>query len=192
MLERPVIGITLGDATGVGPEIIVKALAHERVHAMCKPLVIGDAKRLESANRIVGGSMRVHAIQHPREALYEPGTIDCIDLALIPEDLPYGKLSPLAGDAAYQYIAHTVKLAEAGELQAICTAPLNKEALHAGGHIFPATPNCWRTSPVSRKISMMLMTPTLRVIHVTTHIGIIDAIARIEPGLVRRTLERAT
>lgn len=191
MLERPVIGITLGDATGVGPEIIVKALAHERVHAMCKPLVIGDAKRLESANRIVGGSMRVHAIQHPREALYEPGTIDCIDLGLIPEGLPYGKLSPLAGDAAYRYIAHTVKLAEAGELQAICTAPLNKEALHAGGHIFPGHTELLAHLTGVEEVSMMLMTPTLRVIHVTTHIGIIDAIARIEPGLVRRTLERA-
>ncbi|PVZ15978.1 4-hydroxythreonine-4-phosphate dehydrogenase [Pseudomonas sp. URIL14HWK12:I9] len=191
MLERPVIGITLGDATGVGPEIIVKALAHERVHAMCKPLVIGDAKRLESANRIVGGSMQVHAIQHPREALYEPGTIDCIDLGLIPEGLPYGKLSALAGDAAYQYIAHTVKLAEAGELQAICTAPLNKEALHAGGHLFPGHTELLAHLTGVEEVSMMLMTPTLRVIHVTTHIGIIDAIARIEPGLVRRTLERA-
>lgn len=191
MSERPVIGITLGDATGVGPEIIVKALAHSSVHALCKPLVIGDAQRLRDANRIVGGALHVRAIQDPAQALYQPGTIDCIDLGLIPEDLPYGQLSAIAGDAAYRYIARTVELAKAGALQAICTAPLNKEALHAGGHIFPGHTELLAHLTGVDEVSMMLMTPTLRVIHVTTHIGIIDAINRIEPGLVRRTIERA-
>ena len=110
---------------------------------------------------------------------------------LIPADLPYGKLSPIAGDAAYQYIARTVELTSAGELDAICTAPLNKEALHAGGHIFPGHTEMLAHLTGIDEVSMMLVAPNLRVIHVTTHIGLLDAIRRIEPGLVQRTIERA-
>ncbi|MFM0204141.1 4-hydroxythreonine-4-phosphate dehydrogenase PdxA [Paraburkholderia fungorum] len=186
----PVIGITMGDAAGVGPEIIVKSLTHESVYLQCRPLVIGDAARLEQANRIVGGSTKVRRIAKPADALYERGTIDCIDLALIPADLPFGALSALAGDAAYQYIARAVELAKTDEIDAICTAPLNKEALHAGGHKYPGHTEMLAHLTGIEEVSMMLVAPQLRVIHVTTHIGIIDAIRKIEPGLVQRTLER--
>lgn len=191
MSERPVIGITMGDATGVGPEIIMKSLAHAAVYDSCRPLVIGDAGRLEDANRIVGGTLQINAIERPNQARFQPGVVDCIDLGLIPADLPYGKLSALAGDAAYRYIERTVQLTSAGELDAVCTAPLNKEALHAGGHIFPGHTELLAHLTGTEEVSMMLMTPILKVIHVTTHIGILDAIARIEPGLVKRTIERA-
>jgi 4-hydroxy-L-threonine phosphate dehydrogenase PdxA len=96
----PVVGITMGDAAGVGPEIVVKSLTHESVYRQCRPLVIGDAARLEQARQIVGGSVKVRRIEKPSDARYEMGTIDCIDLALIPADLPFGTLSALAGDAA--------------------------------------------------------------------------------------------
>ncbi|MFM0133540.1 4-hydroxythreonine-4-phosphate dehydrogenase PdxA [Paraburkholderia sediminicola] len=186
----PVIGITMGDAAGVGPEIVVKSLTHESVYRQCRPLVIGDAVRLEQANRIVGGNTKVRRIAKPSDAQYERGTIDCIDLALIPADLPFGALSALAGDAAYQYIARAVELAKTDEIDAICTAPLNKEALHAGGHKYPGHTEMLAHLTGIEEVSMMLVAPKLRVIHVTTHIGIIDAIRKIEPGLVRRTIER--
>ncbi|HXI67043.1 MAG TPA: 4-hydroxythreonine-4-phosphate dehydrogenase PdxA, partial [Steroidobacteraceae bacterium] len=186
----PVIGITMGDAAGVGPEIVVKSLTHESVYRQCRPLVIGDAARLEQANRIVGGSTKVRRIAKPADAQYEQGTIDCIDLGLIPADLPFGALSALAGDAAYQYIARAVELAKADEIDAICTAPLNKEALHAGGHKYPGHTEMLAHLTGVDEVSMMLVAPQLRVIHVTTHIGIIDAIRKIEPGLVQRTIER--
>ncbi|PXW13762.1 4-hydroxythreonine-4-phosphate dehydrogenase PdxA [Paraburkholderia caballeronis] len=186
----PVIGITMGDAAGVGAEVIVKSLAHASVYQQCRPLVIGDARRLERANEIVRGKLRVRRIADAADARYEPGTIDCIDLNLIPDDLPFGQLSALAGDAAYQYIARAVELAQAGSIDAICTAPLNKEALHAGGHKFPGHTEMLAHLTGVDEVSMMLVAPQLRVIHVTTHIGIIDAIRKIEPGLVQRTIER--
>ncbi|MBO9538600.1 4-hydroxythreonine-4-phosphate dehydrogenase PdxA [Herbaspirillum sp.] len=191
MTYRPVIGITMGDATGVGPEIIMKSLAQRSVYDGCRPLVIGDAKRLADAGRITGVPLKVRAISNPAEARFTFGEIDCIDLGLIPEGLPYGKLSAVAGNAAFQYIARTVELTSAGELDAICTAPLNKEALHAGGHIFPGHTEILAHLTGIPEVSMMLVAPKLRVIHVTTHIGLIDAINRIEPGLVQRTIERA-
>jgi 4-hydroxythreonine-4-phosphate dehydrogenase len=186
----PVIGITMGDAAGVGAEVIVKSLTHESVYAQCRPLVIGDARRLARANEIVGGSMKVRSIADVAQARYERGVIDCIDLGLIPDDLPFGQLSPIAGDAAYRYIERAVQLAQAAKIDAICTAPLNKEALHAGGHKFPGHTEMLAYLTGVDEVSMMLVAPKLRVIHVTTHIGIIDAIRKIEPGLVQRTIER--
>lgn len=186
----PIIGITMGDAAGVGPEVIVKTLSHHELYQRCRPLVIGDAKRLQEANRIVKSRLLVHGIQDPGEARYQPGVIDCIDLGLIPEDLPFGRLSAVAGDAAFRYIQRAAELAQGGRIDAICTAPINKEALHAGGHKFPGHTELLAHLTGVDEVSMMLVAPQLRVIHVTTHIGIIDAVRKIEPGLVGRTIRR--
>ncbi|MBL8528676.1 MAG: 4-hydroxythreonine-4-phosphate dehydrogenase PdxA [Burkholderiales bacterium] len=189
---RPVIGITMGDAAGVGPEVIVKSLGHASVYERCRPVVIGDAARLRLAGTLIGGQVpAVRTVASPAEARYECGTVDCIDLGLIPPDLPFGQLSAVAGDAAYRYIERAVELTRTEQIDAICTAPLNKEALHAGGHKFPGHTEMLAHLTGTPEVSMMLVAPKLRVIHVTTHIGLIDAIARIEPGLVARTIERA-
>ena len=188
--RRPAIAITMGDAAGVGPEIIVKALAHADLYARCRPLVVGDARRLEAAARLCGLDLKVRRVRGVSEARFEAGTVDCVDLDLIPDDLPFGKLSAVAGDAAYQFIKKAVELARAGEVGAICTAPLNKEALHAGGHIYPGHTELLADLCGVPEVSMMLTAPGLRVIHVTVHIGLIDAIAKIEPGRVERTIAR--
>lgn len=189
-MYRPVIAITMGDAAGVGPEIIVKSLAAASVYATCRPLVIGDAARLRRAVDIVGADLRVEVCSDPREAEFVAGRVDCIDLGLIPQDLPFGAISALAGDAAYRYVARAVDLVRAGQADAICTAPLSKEALHAGGHHFPGHTEVLAHLTGTPEVSMMLVSPRLRVIHVTTHVGLIDAIERIEPGLVERTIAR--
>src|SRR5271165_7132184 len=186
----PIIGITMGDAAGIGPEIIIKSLGHTELYDRCRPLIIGDAGRLREAGRIVNSRLQVNAIDSPADAKFTPGIADCIDLRLIPEGLPWGQLSPICGDAAYQYLARAVELAKTGQIDAICTAPLNKEALHLGGHKFPGHTEMLAHLTGTPEVSMMLSTPKLKVIHVTTHIGLIDAIARIEPGLVERTIAR--
>jgi 4-hydroxythreonine-4-phosphate dehydrogenase len=152
--------------------------------------VVGDGRRLETAAKLCGLRFSVRRVKELAEARFEPGTIDCIDLELIPDDLPFGELSATAGDAAYQYVRRAVELAQAGQVGAICTAPLNKEALHAGGHIYPGHTELLADLCGVPEVSMMLTAPGLRVIHVTVHIGLIDAIARIEPGLVERTIAR--
>jgi 4-hydroxythreonine-4-phosphate dehydrogenase len=165
-----VIAVTMGDGAGIGPEVVVAALAkteHETV-------VIGDRKRLEQAAEI----MRVDP----------PDSI--IDLDLLPVDLPWGEVSPIAGEAAYRYIERAAELALAGDAKAICTAPINKAALRAAGHEFPGHTELLAHLTGTDEVSMMLSTPKVKVIHVTTHIGLLDAIDRIEPGLVERTIRR--
>ena len=189
-MARPIIGITMGDAAGVGPEIIMKAMAVPEVYEMSRPLVIGDARRLRKAGQIVASKLSVRPIQKPEEAAFRQGEVEVVDLPIIPEDLPFGKLSATAGDAAFKFIQRAVELAMAGRIDAICTAPLNKEALHAGGHKYPGHTELLAKLSGTEEVSMMLATPKMRVIHVTTHIGLLDAIEKIEPALVERTIRR--
>ena len=181
----------MGDPAGVGPEIIMKSLAHADLFERCRPLVIGDAARLRQAGKIVGVTLDVHAVLKPADGKYQPGTADVIDIAVVPPDLAFGKLSRDGGEAAYRFIECAARLAMAAEADAICTAPLNKEALHMAGHIFPGHTELLAYLTGTKEVSMLLVAPKLRVIHVTTHIGLIDAIAAINPGLVERTIERA-
>ncbi|MFB3170118.1 4-hydroxythreonine-4-phosphate dehydrogenase PdxA [Neobacillus sp. 179-C4.2 HS] len=195
---KPVIGITMGDAAGIGPEIIVKALAHEEVYRICRPVVIGDAKILERVKPIVESNAKINIINDPAEGTYEYGTIDVIDVDLLPVDLPFGEVSAIAGDAAFQFIAKSVELAKEGKIDSICTAPLNKEALHKGGHMYPGHTEILADLTDTEDFSMMLTTPNLKVIHLTTHMGLIDAINSINPErtykvvkLAHETLSRA-
>lgn len=191
-MPKPIIAITMGDAAGVGPEIIMKSLVHPEVEQICCPLVIGDADRLRAAGTIVGSQRSVRGIpeSHLESASLSPDVINCVDLGLIPADLPWGRLSREAGEAAYRYLEVAARLAMDGQVAAICTAPLNKEALQSAGHKFPGHTELLAHLTGTREVSMMLTTPKLRVLHVTTHVGLIDAIARIEPGLVERTIAR--
>jgi 4-hydroxythreonine-4-phosphate dehydrogenase len=190
-MSRPIIAITMGDPAGVGPEIIMKSLAHAELYGRCRPLVIGDSARLRQVGDIVGGGLIVRSVAGPEEAQYRPGVVEVVDVGTLPPDLPFGRISAEAGDAAFRYIERAAQLAMAERVDVICTAPLNKEALHAAGHHFPGHTEMLAHLTGTPEVSMMLVAPNLRVIHVTTHIGLIDAIARIDAGLVSRTIGRA-
>jgi 4-hydroxythreonine-4-phosphate dehydrogenase len=186
----PIVAVTMGDGAGVGPEVIVPAVVHPDTLARCRPVVIGDAARLRLAAGILGQDVEIVTVGSPAEAEFGGNRINVIDLGLLPDDLPWGAVSPVAGEAAYQYIRVAAELAVSGAVQGICTAPLNKEALHAAGHRFPGHTELLAHLTGTEEVSMMLTTPKVKVVHVTTHIGLIDAVARIEPGLVERTVRR--
>jgi 4-phospho-D-threonate 3-dehydrogenase / 4-phospho-D-erythronate 3-dehydrogenase len=191
-MQKPIIAITMGDGAGVGPEIIMKAASHAEIHKLCCLLVIGDADRLRTAGTIVGTQLVVRSVpeSHLESVNFTAGIVNCVDLKLLPANLPWGKLSREAGEAAYRYLELAARLAMERQVAAICTAPLNKEALQAAGHKFPGHTELLASLTGTPEVSMMLTTPKLKVLHVTTHIGLIDAIARIEPGLVERTIAR--
>ncbi|CAG7643107.1 D-threonate 4-phosphate dehydrogenase [Paenibacillus allorhizosphaerae] len=190
-MSRPIIGLTMGDGAGVGPEIIMKALDDRGVYDSCRPFVIGDAKMLERAGNLLKSKLSVRTISTPKEAQYAHGVVDCLDLDLLPADLSFGKVSAEAGYAAFMYLKKAIELANSGEIDAICTAPLNKEALHKGGHVYPGHTEILAELTGTKDYSMMLSAPKLKVIHVTTHVGIIDAVNMINPERVYKVIRLA-
>jgi 4-phospho-D-threonate 3-dehydrogenase / 4-phospho-D-erythronate 3-dehydrogenase len=188
---KPIIGITMGDAAGIGPEIIVKSLTDKDIYDRCQPVVIGDAKILERVKPIVEADVEINIINRVSEAKNELGVIDVIDLDLLPIDLPFGQVSGEAGNAAYQYIAKAVALAKEKQINAICTAPLNKEAMHKGGHLYPGHTEILATLTDTEDFSMMLTAPNLKVIHLTTHVGLIKAIEMINPERTYKVIKLA-
>lgn len=187
--RAPIVAVTMGDAAGIGPEVVVKALAAPHT-ARPRTVVIGDLARLALAADICALDVRFRAVTAPEDCSATAGVVDVIDVGLIPRDLPFGTLSTAAGEAAYRYVALASEYGLDGRIDAICTAPLNKEALNKAGHHYPGHTELLADLMGVREVSMMLTTDTLNVIHVTTHIGLVDAVARIEPGLVLRTIVR--
>jgi 4-phospho-D-threonate 3-dehydrogenase / 4-phospho-D-erythronate 3-dehydrogenase len=189
-VSLPIIGITMGDPAGVGPEVIIKALAQGSPYAVCRPLVIGDAKRLEAAAGILRFSKPIRSISRLEEARFDRSEIECFDLALVPEETPFGRLSAVCGEAAFRFLERAIQLALEGGIDAICTAPLNKEALHLGGHRYPGHTEILAELTGTQEVSLMLVGPKLKIIHVTAHVGLAEAIRRINPALVERTIAR--
>jgi 4-hydroxythreonine-4-phosphate dehydrogenase len=187
--DRPVIALTMGDAAGIGPEIIMKVMNDPEVIEKARIVVIGDRAILERAAVMTGlEHLEVKAVASPGDAGFAPGVVDCIDLGLLPANLPVGRVSAEAGNAAFHYLKKAADLAVGGEVDAICTAPLNKEALHRGGHKYPGHTELLAELTGAKEVAMMLSSPKLKVIHVTTHVGLIDAVALITPERVLRVI----
>lgn len=191
MSHKPIIAITMGDAAGVGAEIIVKALYDSKLYEQCRPLVIGDAKILRRAQRLLKIELEIRSVRSVEEAHFQYGTVDCFNIDLIPEDLPFGQISKVAGNASFQFLKKAIELATAQQIDAICTAPLNKEALHKAGHMYPGHTEILAELTNTKNYAMLLATPNLKVIHVTTHVGLIDAINQINVGRVYNTIKLA-
>jgi len=190
---KPIIAITMGDVCGIGPEITARTLADPATYDLCRPVVVGDADMLERARDIVGETFEIirfdPAAPIPQEPV--PGTVLCADPGLSVGGLPFGKVDARAGHAAYEFLKAAVEMAQAHKVAAIATAPLNKEALHAGGHLFPGHTEILADLTGTESYSMMLATPKMKVIHLTTHVGLIKAIGMINPERTYQVIKLA-
>jgi len=131
-MNRPVIGITMGDPAGIGPEIVLKAMKNSELFAICKPLVIGNAEILNKADAIINSGLNINVVTGADKGSYCCGTLDVVDVEGIDiSDIQFGKVSGSAGMAAYKAIERSVELAKSGNITAIATAPINKEAIKA-------------------------------------------------------------
>ncbi|MCD7965236.1 MAG: 4-hydroxythreonine-4-phosphate dehydrogenase PdxA [Clostridiaceae bacterium] len=190
---RPLIGITLGDPAGIGPEITVKALADRTLSRRCRPLVIGDAWVLKNAASIVGRpDIRIHAIDKPSEGEYCPGCIDVIDMkAVKPDSFLVGKVSATAGEAAFQYVKKVIDLAMADEVDATVTNALNKEALNLAGRHYSGHTEIYAEFTGTEKYTMMLAHKNLRVVHVSTHVSLREACGRVKKARILEVIKIA-
>src|SRR5262249_31315235 len=130
----PVLGITMGDPAGVGPEISAKALALPDVTASCRPVVIGDRSVIQATLAMLRSSLALPVVSKPAQCRFEPGSLECLNLGNVnAATLPRAQVSAGAGRAAYDYIDKAVSLCQSGEIDGMVTAPVNKEALAAAG-----------------------------------------------------------
>ena len=121
-MKPPLIAVTMGDPAGIGPEILAKTFAGKDFREENRAVVVGDAKMLERAARVLDLPLRVNVVDEPEEARFGPGTVDVISETDLPEDLPYGKLDARAGDAAFRYVERATRLAAEGRVAAVVTA----------------------------------------------------------------------
>ncbi len=180
-MTPPLVAVTMGDPAGIGPEIIAKTFADPGFHARNRALVVGDAGMLGRAAQLLGLPLRVNDIPEPEDAAFEPGTADVLQVGELPLDLPFGELDARAGDAAFRYVERATRLASAGRVAAIATAPLNKEAMHLAGHGYPGHTEILADLTGTEDYAMMLVTDELKVIHVSTHVSLKEAIERAQP-----------
>ncbi len=167
------VAVTMGDPAGIGPEIIIKAL-NEQELAGAPVVVVGCLRTLQRLQEQgVTPPVKLIAIDRVADACFAPGRLHVIDEPLAqPDALTPGKVQAQAGDLAYRCVKRATELAMANEVQAIATAPLNKEALHLAGHLYPGHTELLATLTHSRDYAMVLYTDKLKVIHVSTHVAL--------------------
>lgn len=193
MTKRPIIGITMGDPCGNGPEITVKALADPELYRRCCPIVIGDAAcmqyALETAECIgvvEKGAFTVHPVHSVEEALFTFGSIDVYDLGVVTDvsSRKFGSACPLGGEAAFQYVKKVIELAMEGQVDATVTNALSKEAINMAGHHFSGHTEIYAHFTGTEKYTMMLAHDGLRVVHVSTHVSLREACDRVKKDRV--------
>jgi len=181
-MTTTILGITMGDPAGIGPEIAAKALADPGVRKTTRAFVIGDARVVSESTRQAALDLTVRPIGRVTDATWAPETIEVLDLANAdPRAFAIGRVSATCGRAAYEYIERGVRLALAREIDGIVTGPINKEALAAAGVTHAGHTEILASLTNTRSYAMLLMGRELRVIHVTTHVAL-----RRVPELVTR------
>src|SRR5215213_9290916 len=176
-LEHLPIAITMGDPSGIGPEIIAKLYADAA--GLPPTLVLGDEGLLKRAIRILGSPLTVRPIDSPEDFQVSPDTMHVISISRLPEDLPFGQLDARAGKAAFDYIQAGIDLALQKRIRAVVTAPINKEALKLADIHYPGHTEILADFSGTKDFAMMLMNEELRVILVTIHISLREAIEQL-------------
>jgi 4-hydroxythreonine-4-phosphate dehydrogenase len=179
--DFPVLVVTLGDPAGIGPEVTVKGVAEEMARGRVSLVIVGDIRVVKQAAAIWASEMRVVKIVSPRQALLSEDVINVLDLANCdPEKLEIGKVAAYAGNAAYEYVVLAAELCLAGEADGMVTAPLNKKAMTIAGHGFDGHTGLLAHLCNVDTQYMILGSPKLRVIHLSTHISLVDALKRVK------------
>ena len=205
--QRPILGITMGDPSGNGPEITVKALLDPDIYRRCRPVVIGDAICIETALKLIDGAekLSVHRVHAVKDALFTYGTIDVYDMGLIdlgkrlykkdhdalaasmsPEELEkaYQESWKICGECAFQYVKKVIELAMEHEVDATVTNALNKEHINVAGHHYSGHTEIYAEFTGTKKYTMMLAHEDLRVVHVSTHVSLREACDRVKKARV--------
>jgi 4-hydroxythreonine-4-phosphate dehydrogenase len=184
-MDKPRIAITMGDAAGIGPEIVVKSLADARVREWCDPVVLGDLQILRSAAEQARVALRLEAVDSPAAARPGAGTAAVVDYANVDRDgLRMGVVEPALGAAAVHYTREAARLALAGEIDGIVSAPLNKEAMRAAGFHYEGATEIFAEMAGVKRYAMVLLLGDMRLMLLTNHMSLRQACDHITEARV--------
>lgn len=204
-MQKPIIGISMGDPFGNGPEISVKVFSEKSLYDGCCPLLVGDLVAVEYAvkvqKKLNGKDIKIRSIKSPSEALFEYGTIDLINLGLLKESdipdksqemKPFGLgATQIGGEVSFQYVIKVIELAMKHEIDATVTNAISKEAINMAGHHFSGHTEIYAEYTKTSKYTMMLAHEELRVVHVSTHVSLAEACKRVKKERVLEVIRIA-
>jgi len=184
---RPFLALTMGDPVGVGPEIMVLALADPQTYQACRPLIIGDLPALERARGLLAPDHQIQVVDRPGAGRYEPGTLDLLALShLAPEDLEYGRPTSTGGAAMVSYILRAIDLALGGEVAGMVTGPISKISMNLSGYAYPGHTELLADKTGAGEVAMMLAGGDFRVVLATIHCALAEVPGRLSAdGLLR-------
>ena len=185
-----VIGITLGDAAGIGPEVVVKALADRELEKLASFLLIADAGVVEKVQKHLGTSLDFRVVEKPVRDNLLRESLNLLDLGnLTGKEFVPGQVNLVCGQAAVEYIEQAVKLAEQKIINAVVTAPISKEAINLAGCRWPGHTEFLAHLTGTRNFAMMLVGGPLRVVLVTTHLALKEVSSRLSEEAIYRTIK---
>ncbi len=192
-MTKPVLAVTLGDVAGIGPEITAKALLrHPDLRSECVPVVIGDADAMRLGVEAMGGDPdAVKIVEDPSHSVNDPNRIDLMQVGPSLKEVRPGEQSGLAGDGAYRFVVEACRLAKAGTVNGIVTAPLNKAAMYEAGHNWPGHTELLAHEFGVKNFSLVLSAGDLYFFHLTTHVSLQKAIANVTPERTDAMLDLA-
>lgn len=192
-MKKPLIAVTMGDPAGVGPEIVAMSLASAEVTDVADCIIVGDKKCMENAIDITGVKLEVNVVEKPADGRYEKGVLNLIDLDNINMDeFAFGKVSGMCGKAAYEYITKSIELANAGEVDAVSTTPINKEALKAGNVNFIGHTEIFGALTGTEDPLTMFETNGMRVFFLTRHVSLRQMLDMIKKDRIIDYVVRCT
>jgi len=190
--NKPVIAITMGDPASIGPEVAVKALAKSEIHEICNPLIVGDAKVIQKTLDELKVGKNINIISDIKDAKFETNEINVFHLELVDvEKLEMGKVSATAGEAAFQSVKKVIELALDKKVDATVTAPLHKESINLAGHKFSGHTEIYAHYTNTKKYAMLLVEENFRVIHVSTHVSLKEAVERVKKERIYKVIKLA-
>ena len=188
--KRPVLGITIGDPGGIGPEITAKALNEEKIYQLSRPIVVGDYQVMEDVLKFTDLKLTLNPIGNIQDARAAHGIMDILDLKNMPLDrLRYKEVTTEQGKASFEYVAKVIELAMGKKIDGTVTGPINKAAIHAAGHRYAGHTEIYATLTGTRDYSMMLTHGNFRVTHVSTHVSLREACDRVKKDRVMKVID---
>ena len=189
-MQKPIIGITMGDPASIGPEIAIKALLNDKIHAICRPLLVGDAGVFNDIVQRLKLPATIHAVTNVSEATFNKGTVDVLDLKNVDmAKLQFGEISAMAGNASFEAVKKVIDLAMAGDIDATVTGPINKKSINEAGHHFAGHTEIYAHYTGTKKYAMLLVEENMRVIHVSTHVSLRQACDLVKKDRIIQVIE---